>query len=62
MRRIFGFKREAVTGTWRNLHNEELHNLKSLSCFIKMIKSKKMRCVGFVFRMGLMTKIWSILV
>jgi hypothetical protein len=40
LRRIFGQKRDEVTGGWRKLHNEELHNLYSPS-IIRMIKSKQ---------------------
>jgi hypothetical protein len=45
LRRIFGPKRE-VTGGWRKLHNEELHNLYSLSGIIRMIKSRMKRWAG----------------
>jgi hypothetical protein len=38
LRRIFGPKRNEVTGGWRNLHNEELHNLYSSSSIIRMMK------------------------
>jgi hypothetical protein len=38
LRRIFGPKREEVTGDWRKLHNEELHNLYSSPNIIRMIK------------------------
>jgi hypothetical protein len=51
-RRIFGPKRDHVTGDWRKLHNEELHNLYSLPNIIRMIKSKRMRWAGHVARMG----------
>jgi hypothetical protein len=37
---------------WRKLHNEELHNLYSLPCIIRMIKSRRMRCAGNVTHMG----------
>jgi hypothetical protein len=50
LRRIFGPKRDEVTGDWRKLHNEELHNLYSLPNIIKMIKSRKMRWAGHVAR------------
>jgi hypothetical protein len=40
-RRIFGPKRDEVTGEWRKLHNEELHDLYSSSNIIRVIKSKK---------------------
>jgi hypothetical protein len=43
LRRIFGLKRDEVTGGWRKLHNEELHNLYSSPSIIRMIKSKTMR-------------------
>jgi hypothetical protein len=43
LRRIFGQKRDEVTGGWRKLHNEELHNLYSWPSIIKMIKSRRMR-------------------
>jgi hypothetical protein len=43
LRRIFGPRREEMTGGWKNLHNEELHNLYSLSSIIRMIKSRRMR-------------------
>jgi hypothetical protein len=51
LRRIFGSKRDEVTGGWRKLHNEELHNLYS-SPNIRMIKHKRMRWAGNVTRMG----------
>jgi hypothetical protein len=38
LRRIFGPKRDEVTGGWRKLHNEELHNLYSSPCIIRMMK------------------------
>jgi hypothetical protein len=43
LRRIFGPKRDEVTGDWRKLHNEELHNLHSSPDIIRMIKSRRMR-------------------
>jgi hypothetical protein len=43
LRRIFGPKRDEVTGGWRKLHNEKLHNLYSLPNIIRMIKSMRMR-------------------
>jgi hypothetical protein len=52
LRRIFGPKSDEVTGGWRKLHNEELHNLYSSSSIIRMIKSRRMRCAGHVARMG----------
>jgi hypothetical protein len=52
LRRIFGPKRDEVMGDWRKLHNEELHNLYSSPCVIRMIKSRRMRWAGHVARMG----------
>jgi hypothetical protein len=42
LRRIFGKKRDEVTGDWRKLRNEKLHNLYSLPSIIRMIKSRRM--------------------
>jgi hypothetical protein len=52
LRRILGPKRDEVTGSWRKLHNEELHNLYSSPSVIRMIKSKSMKWVGRIARMG----------
>jgi hypothetical protein len=52
LRRIFGPKRDEVTGDWRKLHNEELHNLYSSPSIIRMIKSRRMRWAGHVARFG----------
>jgi hypothetical protein len=52
LRRIFGPKSDEATVGWRGLHNEELHNLYSSPTLIKMSKSKKMRWVRHVARMG----------
>jgi hypothetical protein len=51
LRRIFEPNREEVTGEWRKLYNEELHNLYSLPNVIRMIKSRRMRWAGHVARM-----------
>jgi hypothetical protein len=50
--RIFGPKRDEVTGDWRKLHNEELHNLYFSQNIIRMIKSRRIRWAGHVARMG----------
>jgi hypothetical protein len=52
LRRIFGPKRDEVTGGWRKLHNEELRDLYSSPSIIKIIKSKRMRWAGHAARMG----------
>jgi hypothetical protein len=54
LRRIFGPKRDEVTGGWRKLHNEELHNLYSSPSVIRMMKSRRMRWAGHAARMGKM--------
>jgi hypothetical protein len=51
LRGIFGPKRDGVTGGWRKLHNEELHDLYSSPSIIRIIKSRRMRWVGHVARM-----------
>ena len=43
LRRIFGPKRDEITGEWRKIHNEELNDLYSLPKFIRVIKSRRMR-------------------
>jgi hypothetical protein len=45
-------KRDEVTGVWRKLHNEELHNLYSSPSLIRVIKSSRMRWAGHAARMG----------
>jgi hypothetical protein len=52
LRRIFGRKRDEVTGGWRKLHNEELRDLYSSPSIIKIIKARRMRWQGHVARMG----------
>jgi hypothetical protein len=52
LRRIFGPKRDEVTGEWRRLHNEELHNLHSLPSIKRIITSRRIRWAGHVARMG----------
>jgi hypothetical protein len=62
LRRIFGWKKDEVTGGWRKPCNEELHNLYSSSSIIRMIKSKRIRCTGHVARMGAKRNAYRILV
>jgi hypothetical protein len=52
LRRIFGPKRDEVTGEWSKLHNEELRDLYSSPSIITIIKSRRMRWAGHVARMG----------
>jgi hypothetical protein len=52
LKRIFGPKRDEVTGDWRKLNNEVLHNLNSSPSIIRMIKSRSMRWAGNVALMG----------
>jgi len=52
LRRIFGPRRDEVTGEWRRLHNEELNDLYSSPNIVRMIKSRRMRWAGHVARIG----------
>jgi hypothetical protein len=52
LRRIFGLKGNEVTGDWRKLHNEKLHNLYSSPSISSIIKSRRMRWARHVARMG----------
>jgi hypothetical protein len=52
LKRIFGPKRDEVTGAWKKLHNEELHDLYSSPSKIRIMKSMRMRWAGHVVRMG----------
>jgi hypothetical protein len=52
LRRIFVRREMKLTGDWRKLHNDELHNLYSSPNIIRMIKSRRMRGAGYVARMG----------
>jgi hypothetical protein len=51
LRRLFGPKRDEVTGEWRKLHNEELNDLYSLINIVRVVKSRQMRWAGHVARM-----------
>jgi len=51
LRKIFGTKRDEVTGEWRRLHNEEFHNLYYSPNIIRVIKTRRMRWAGHVGRM-----------
>ena len=52
LRRIFGPRRDEVTGEWRKLHNEELNDLHSSPNIVRVIKSRKLRWTGHVAHMG----------
>jgi hypothetical protein len=62
LRRIFGPKRDEVTGEWRKLHNEELRDLYCSPSIIRIIKSRRMRLAGHVARMGEKRKAYMLLV
>ena len=52
LRRVFGLKRDELTGEWRKLRNEELNDLYSLPNIVRVVKSRRMRWTGHVARMG----------
>jgi hypothetical protein len=60
LRRIFGPKLDEVTGKWRKLHREELHNLYISPNIIRQIKSRRMRWAGHVAHMGEERKVYMV--
>jgi hypothetical protein len=62
LRRIFGPKRDEVTGGWRKLQNEELHNLYSSQRITRIVQSRRMRWTGRVARMEEKRNAYRILV
>jgi hypothetical protein len=62
LRRIFGRKRPEATGEWRKLHSEELHNLYSSPNIIRQVKSRRMRLLGHLSRMGEKRNVYKVLV
>jgi hypothetical protein len=61
LRRIFGPKREEA-GSWRKLHNDELHSLCSSSNIVRVIKSRRFRWAGHVARRGEGSGVYRVLV
>jgi hypothetical protein len=62
LRRIFGPKRDEVTGEWRKLHNEELNDLYCSPNIVRVIKSSRMRWAGYVAGMGKRRGVYRVLV
>jgi hypothetical protein len=62
LRRIFGPKRDEVTGEWRKLHNKEFHYLYSSARIIRIIKSMRMRWAGHVARIREKRNVYRLLV
>ncbi|KAJ4436520.1 hypothetical protein ANN_16551 [Periplaneta americana] len=62
LRKVFGTKRDEVTGEWRKLHNAELHALYSSPDIIRNIKSRRLRWAGHVARMGESRNAYRVLV
>jgi hypothetical protein len=62
LRRRFGPKRDEVTGGWRKMHYEKLHNLYSSPSILRIIKSRRMRRAGQVARIGEKRNAYRILV
>ncbi|KAJ4446097.1 hypothetical protein ANN_12789 [Periplaneta americana] len=62
LRKIFGTKRDEVTGEWRKLHNTELHALYSSPDIIRNLKSRRLRWAGHVARMGESRNAYRVLV
>jgi len=62
LRRVFGPKRDEVTGEWRKLHNEELSDLYSLPNIVRLVNSRRMRWVGHVVCMEQGRGVYRVLV
>ena len=62
LRRIFGPRRDGVTGEWRKLHNEELNDLYCSPSIVGVIKSRRMRWAGHVAHMGERRGVYRVLV
>jgi len=61
LRRIFGSKRDEITGEWRKIHNEELNDLYSPS-IVRVIKSRRMRWASAVARVGENVGVYRVLI
>jgi hypothetical protein len=62
LRRIFGPKREEITGEWRRLHNMELYHLFSSPNIIRVITPRRIRLLRYVARMGERRGVYTVLV
>ena len=62
LRRIFGPRRDELTGEWRRLHNEELNDLYSSPNIVRVIKLRRMRWAGHVVHMGEERGVYRVLV
>ena len=62
LRKIYGPKRDEMTGEWRRLHNEELHGLYDSPDVVRIMKSRRLRWAGHVARMGEKRRLYSIVV
>jgi hypothetical protein len=62
LRRIFGPKRDEVTGEWKKLHNEKLHDLYSSPTIVQVIKSRRMKWAGHVAHIGEGRSVYRVLV
>jgi len=62
LRRIFGRRRDEVTGEWRKLHNVELNDLYWSPNIVRVIKSRRVRWAGHVARMGDRRGVYRVLV
>jgi hypothetical protein len=62
LRRVFGPKKDEVTGEWRKLHNEELSDLYYLPNIVRVVKSRRMRWAGHVARMGEVRGVYRVLI
>ena len=62
LRRVFGPKRDEVTGEWRKLHNKEVSDLYAVPNIVRVVKSRRMRWAGHVARMGVGRGVHRVLV